>query len=450
MDPLPKKMVQGQRPAVVYEGTHFVASPYKIVSQETEIETASIIVIDYTKMDPSKEDGDRIFLGKYRSKAPYSYSPMFVHYENSSPCVSITTLVREIEISHWGNVAVEEYYELWNTGAALVGPFSRLDYQHGMIGNSFEELVMQLPGDATDVYYRDVIGNISTSHVWPDGEGKLRFEYKPRFVMFGQWKTQFLMGYNLPASSYITYEGSRYTLDIDFAKDVEDAIIDHMEVRVIFPEGSSDIEINTPHRSSEVSSSIRKTFLDVQGRPVVSFTASDLVSDHNDPMRIKYSFSTTNLFWEPFYVISAFFTLCAITMIAVRVDLSISPDKEDNSRLSSSDKKRVHELRRILTARLDAYAESRSNNANVTRKAAEEIRRLTASATDAASKITDSEMRRTANVIERTEKERAQVRSEIAKLQKKKSAAAEQELQELHERATQAEGVIRELVERLE
>merc|ERR1712146_385264 len=195
---------------------------------------------------------------------------------------------------------------------------------------------------------------------------------------------------------------------------------------------------------------IRKTILDVQGRPVVSFTASDLVSDHNDPMRIKYSFSTTDLFWEPFYVISAFFTLCAITMIAVRVDLSISPDKEDNSRLSSSDKKRVHELLRILTARLDAYAESRSNNANVTRKAAEEIRRLTASATDAASKITDSEMRRIANVIERTEKERAQVRSEIAKLQKKKSAAAEQELQELHERATQAEGVIRELVERLE
>lgn len=35
---------------------------------------------------------------------------------------------REIEISHWGNVAIEEVVHARNSGAPLTGEFSRLDY----------------------------------------------------------------------------------------------------------------------------------------------------------------------------------------------------------------------------------------------------------------------------------------------------------------------------------
>ena len=35
---------------------------------------------------------------------------------------------REIEVSHWGNVAVEEVVHARNTGTPLKGEFSRLDY----------------------------------------------------------------------------------------------------------------------------------------------------------------------------------------------------------------------------------------------------------------------------------------------------------------------------------
>lgn len=34
-----------------------------------------------------------------------------------------------IEVSHWGNIAVEETLDVLHTGAKLKGPFSRYDYQ---------------------------------------------------------------------------------------------------------------------------------------------------------------------------------------------------------------------------------------------------------------------------------------------------------------------------------
>lgn len=52
-----------------------------------------------------------------------------VHYENNSPFLTITSMTRVIEVSHWGNIAVEETVDLKHTGAVLKGPFSRYDYQ---------------------------------------------------------------------------------------------------------------------------------------------------------------------------------------------------------------------------------------------------------------------------------------------------------------------------------
>lgn len=54
---------------------------------------------------------------------------MKIHYENNSPFLVVTRLERVIEISHWGNIAVEETIDLLHSGALLKGPFSRYDYQ---------------------------------------------------------------------------------------------------------------------------------------------------------------------------------------------------------------------------------------------------------------------------------------------------------------------------------
>jgi len=35
---------------------------------------------------------------------------------------------RTIEVSHWGNINVEEHFELFNEGAGIKGEFGRIDY----------------------------------------------------------------------------------------------------------------------------------------------------------------------------------------------------------------------------------------------------------------------------------------------------------------------------------
>jgi oligosaccharyltransferase complex subunit alpha (ribophorin I) len=43
---------------------------------------------------------------------------------------------RLIEVSHWGNIAVEESVDIEHSGAKLKGPFSRYDYQRSQDGYS--------------------------------------------------------------------------------------------------------------------------------------------------------------------------------------------------------------------------------------------------------------------------------------------------------------------------
>jgi oligosaccharyltransferase complex subunit alpha (ribophorin I) len=96
-------------------------------------------------------------------------SPAVIHYNNHFPFVKFSSMVREVEVSHWGSIAVEEIYELQHAGAKLAGGFSRIDYQMMRQGPgaspSFRELVATLPAHASNIYYRDQIGNISTSSV---------------------------------------------------------------------------------------------------------------------------------------------------------------------------------------------------------------------------------------------------------------------------------------------
>ena len=64
-----------------------------------------------------------------------------------------------------------------------------------------------LPAAASDVYYRDEIGNISTSNLW-NQEDSVELEMRPRFPLFGGWQTRFYTGYNVPSYEYLYNSGN--------------------------------------------------------------------------------------------------------------------------------------------------------------------------------------------------------------------------------------------------
>ena len=59
-----------------------------------------------------------------------------LHFENNTPFLTVTEMTRVIEVSHWGNIAVEETLDLYHSGAVLKGSFSRYDYQRQQDGVS--------------------------------------------------------------------------------------------------------------------------------------------------------------------------------------------------------------------------------------------------------------------------------------------------------------------------
>lgn len=181
-----------------------------------------------------------------------------------------------------------------------------------------------LPADATNLYYRDAIGNVSTSWV-REQDDRLHMELSPRFPILGGWRTEFFIGYNLPTqvplysvsvglhcccfgyTKKIVYMCSHarivvitshicqsslckgllqssaeaFVLDVDVGLPFHQAATDDLHVAVVLPEGATHIRVSKQGGMEEDANRSRRfTFLDSSfggGRPVVRLRKRNLV-----------------------------------------------------------------------------------------------------------------------------------------------------------------------------
>ncbi|XP_076447729.1 dolichyl-diphosphooligosaccharide--protein glycosyltransferase subunit 1-like [Babylonia areolata] len=334
LNPYPAQITQAEKQYVVFEGNLYFYSPYKTVSQKTSVTTSSASLESYTKTKPVSLSENVISYGPYEEKAPFSEASLKVHEENNSPFLTVTDLERVVEVSHWGNIAVEEHVDVRHTGAVLKGPFSRFDYQRNQDGvSSIKSFKTSLPASARDVYYRDEIGNISTSHM-RELDDAVDLELRPRFPLFGGWKTRYFLGYNVPSYEYLYNKGDNYALKMRFVDHLyDDMVVDEAVVKVILPEGSKNIEIKTPFEVKRESDSLHYTYLDTAGRPVVVMSKSRLVEQHIQDFEVHYTFTRMQLLQEPLLVVGAFYLLFLAVIIYVRLDFSITKDEAKESRM---------------------------------------------------------------------------------------------------------------------
>ncbi|XP_070698997.1 dolichyl-diphosphooligosaccharide--protein glycosyltransferase subunit 1 [Pempheris klunzingeri] len=328
LKPFPTHITQAERQLVVFQGNHYLYSPYPTRSQSTRVRLASKTVESYTKLgNPSKND-EIVEYGPYRDVAPFSEDTMKIHYENNTPFLTISSIVRTIEVSHWGNIAVEETIDLRHTGAVLKGPFSRYDYQRQSDSgiSSVKSFKTILPASAQDVYYRDEIGNISTSHLQVL-EDSVEVEVRPRFPLFGGWKTHYIIGYNLPSYEYLYTLGDQYALKMRLVDHVyDDQVIDSLTVKIILPEGARNIQVDTPYKIDRMPDQLHYTYLDTFGRPVLVATKSNLVEHHIQDVVVHYNFNKILMLQEPLLVVGAFYILFFTVIIYVRLDFAITKD----------------------------------------------------------------------------------------------------------------------------
>lgn len=326
LKPFPEKISQDQLQFVILQDSAYYLSPYAVKVQSLSVKLPQDPKVEsYTKLDNTKLVGSEIKYGPYENLPPFSYSPIIVHFENNHPFAVAKELLREIEISHWGNVQVTEHYNLIHGGAESKGEFSRLDYQarpHVRGASSFKRLLAKLPPRAHSVYYRDEIGNISTSNLWVDSK-KTLLEIEPRYPMFGGWRTSFTIGYGLPLKDFLfQLEGKRF-LNISFGSPIGDVVTDKLIIKVVLPEGSKDISVSTPFPVEEQRET-KFSHLDIVGRPVVVLEKKNVVQEHNQHFQVYYKFSNISLLQEPLMLISGVFFLFVACIVYMHADLTIS------------------------------------------------------------------------------------------------------------------------------
>ena len=208
----------------------------------------------------------------------------------------------------------------------MKGSFSRYEFQrendNGL--SAVKSFRTKLPSTAFDIYYRDEIGNISTSDLRLT-EKHLIAELRPRFPLFGGWKTQYILGYYVPTQTYLMNLGNQFVLKIPLVDHIFDkSVIDEALVNVILPEGSTNIKLNLPYPVTRESDQVMKTYLDTVGRTVIVLRKNNLVEEHIQNLEIHFTFNKIYMLQEPFLLISGLFCLCLLVIAYMRLDFSLT------------------------------------------------------------------------------------------------------------------------------
>nr|CAG4634736.1 EOG090X04O4 [Alona affinis] len=202
------------------------------------------------------------------------------------------------KVSHWGNIAVEETLDVYHTGAKLKGSFSRFEYQRESSG-------------------------VSSVKSFKDDEVVL--ELRPRFPLFGGWKTHYVIGYNLPTFANLFNSGDEFVLKMNLIDhSFDNMVVDEALVRIILPEGAKNIQLEAPYTVTRLPDELHFTYLDVKGRPVVQLKAKNLVENHIQEFKLRYNFSRVVMLQEPLLCAMAFFVLFSTFIVYARLDFSIT------------------------------------------------------------------------------------------------------------------------------
>lgn len=323
----PAEITQGERQLVLYKTNAYYYSRYATQTQKTTVTLPTDRAESYTQTPkPVAKNDQTVTYGPYENVAALSRNEVSLHYENNNAFLTVSNLNRWIEVSHWGNIAVEETIDVYHSGAKLKGPFSRLDFQRRQDSYSaVKTFKTSLPAAARDIYYRDEIGNVSTSHV-KEMQDQVEVEIRPRFPLYGGWKTHYILGYNVPSYQYLFNKGNQYVLKMRLVDHVyDDQLLEQVNVRIVLPEHARNIEFYPPpYDVQRLPNEKHYTYLDTVGRPVVVLSKRNALFQHIQDFEVHYTFDKIMLFNEPMLIVVPLFGLFCLVIVLVRLNFAIT------------------------------------------------------------------------------------------------------------------------------
>lgn len=176
---------------------------------------------------------------------------------------------------------------------------------------------------AKHIFYRDEIGNISSSDVRPLRED-LIVTLKPRFPLFGGWKTYYKLGYQLPLTEVVDKEKTSNSLKVSFIDHMYDSlVIEDATVKIILPEGASVKKVIPPFEVERLADQVKLTYLDLVGRTILTMKKKNLVEEHIQNVEILYDYNQIWQLQEPLLILGTIVLLAIGIFIYSKLDFSL-------------------------------------------------------------------------------------------------------------------------------
>lgn len=326
--PRPASITQGEPQRVLWETTAYLQSPYPVTRQTLHVYTEGEI-LNFTEAPPVEKKGKVVNYGPYENiDAAFVNFWIKFHYVNNAAFAAATQLDRELEVSHWGNIYVEERYIVKHYGAKFKGDWSRGDYtgNPGFKQASFREMFATMPVSAHTHYFKDSIGNVSSSQLLHNTYST-DASLAPRYPLFGGWSTDFVFGYSLPLRTFVTKSSKGvHTLKATLGPAVQRLVVDNLTVKVVLPEGAYDVKPKLDIEADSITYDTKYTYLDTAGRPVLILKLANMVDEIGGEFVVHYKMAPFAAFREPALLIGTLALLFACAIAYLRVDLSINKD----------------------------------------------------------------------------------------------------------------------------
>lgn len=272
----------------------------------------SATVVKATEIDSGEIRGRSIRYGTYKNIESLKSHTIFILVDYEDPLPVFTEVSRSITLSHWKPINIDEEYRLVNKISALDGEFGRLDFNPWKVKYALNNLDCDLPRETRDLYYTDEIGNITTSNAYRT-KLAVKLSIEPRFPILGGWKTYWKQGYTLPKDQYITKDGDadNYKFEINLSHPYNDIVAEDFTLKIILPEGASDIEIQLPFEMDATEQEVVYQYLDLRGRVGIVLQKHNVLEKyHDDTVVIRYKLSPFDIYLK--LVIMCFYSFCAL------------------------------------------------------------------------------------------------------------------------------------------
>jgi oligosaccharyltransferase complex subunit alpha (ribophorin I) len=328
----PKNIYIKEDQLELYIDTINLVSPYVVKSTTTYVILPSekTKIIKYTKAN-SNQSGEKIIYSLTEEIPPFATKKLYIHYLNNKPLMVFNYATKTYQVSHWGNIAVTEEYQIENIGAKLIGEFGRIDYDEGYSGgkNAMKRIRATLPLRSWGLWYRDEIGNVSTSAARRE-MNDVDLELTPRFPILGGWKSNYDIGYNLPTKFHVkTNNKGNYMVNLTFGMPYTNMLARNYTVKIILPESADNIKVKLPIETNyQVEYDKEYGCLDLFGRKSVIIKLNNMYDVYNTNIFITYDYQWIMLFVKPLILIVYFLILFVVLIIYNRANISLSRKQE--------------------------------------------------------------------------------------------------------------------------